>query len=216
MKLALDENVLTLNDVHNEINNTLVAGYETTSSSSSYILLLLAMHPHYQQQVYDEIQSIVPTDVEVTHDNIMALTFTDSFIKETLRMFPPIPYLTRACGAEMRVGGFTVPAGVEFALSIHDVHRSARYYRDPNTFNPDNFLHENAAGRHPYSFLPFGGGTRTCIGSKYAQYVHKIVVAHVVRRFRLTTRLKIEDLRFRMNIGLCLLNKHLIELEERV
>lgn len=192
-------------------------GYETTATSSSYVLLLLAMHPHHQQRVYEEIRDLAPNtaDGAVTTDDIMALPFTERVVKETLRMFPPVPYLTRTCGGDLRLGDFTIPAGVELALSIRNAHRSPAYFPDPDTFNPDNFLPENVAARHPYSFLPFSGGTRTCIGSKYAQYVIKIIVVYVVERFRLTTSLRIDDLRFRMNVGLCLLNKHMVQLHER-
>lgn len=240
LKLALVDKVLTLTDVHNELNNTLVAvrppvptvkrrcthpkhpisliaqGYETTAASSSYVLLMLAMFPHYQQQLHDEIHSSRLADnVDVSADDFAALPLLDRIFKETMRLFPPIPYLTRSCSDELRLGDYTFPAGVEFVLLLNNAHRSSQHYPHPTTFDPDNFLPENTERRHAYSYLPFSGGTRACIGSRYAQFVIKIIVIHVVKRFRLSTALKIEDFRFRMNIDLILLNKHMIQLEER-
>lgn len=135
-------------------------------------------------------------------------------------------------------GGYTIPKGVELVLSVMGMHRSKDNFNlDPNAFNPDNFLPENSIGRHPYSYIPFSSGPRGCIGkntffflhttkillydlkyilgTKYAMLVLKLVTVYVLRKYRLTTELRLEDLRLRINITLKLLNKHRVQLHKR-
>lgn len=102
-------------------------------------------------------------------------------------------------------------------MGVINMHRSKDHYRNnPESFDPDNFLPENVASRHPNSFLPFSAGPRSCIGTKYALNVLRLITIYVVKNFTLTTQLKMEDLQFRMNITLHLINKHLVQVHKRM
>lgn len=116
-------------------------------------------------------------------------------------------------------------------IGVIHMQRSKEHYPNPDTFDPDNFLPENIALRHPFSFLPFSAGARSCIGKRYSKSIHiiklvfsgtryanvvlKLLTIYVVKNFRLTTKLKIEGLKFRMNVTLNLLNKHYVQLHKR-
>lgn len=131
------------------------------------------MYPKYQQQMYEEIKNVsLSADRDVDVDDMAHLKFLDMFIKETQRMFPAVPYLTRSTSSELRLGRYTVPAGVDFVIGVINLHRNENIYRNPLVFDPDNFLPENIAARHAYSFLPFSAGRRACIGEDFPKSSH--------------------------------------------
>lgn len=144
------------------------------------------MHPEYQQKVYEEIENnLSPDQTTVTADVIGQLSHTDRLIKETLRLFPTIPLITRITRCDMKLGRFRcysetfsannsisivagkydIPTGTEFILSIFDLHRKPSIWGPAaGNFDPNNFLPENVAQRHPHSFVPFSFGARNCVG----------------------------------------------------
>lgn len=125
-------------------------------------------------------------------------------------------------------------------MGVMAMHRSIDNFKhDPENFNPDNFLPENIAGRHAYSYIPFSGGPRGCIGNqsmciscsvsndsylhtsvitgiKYANIVLKLATVYVLKRYRLSTTMKMNDLRLRMNVTLNLINMHQVQVHRRV
>jgi cytochrome P450 family 4 len=104
-------------------------------------------------------------------------------IKETQRLFPVVALLARVVPDEMEVCGKRVPAGTYLVLNLIGTHRDPRYWPDPLTFDPDRFLPERSAGRHPYCYLPFGGGPRDCIGRQYAMMQMKTFLATTLRAY---------------------------------
>lgn len=140
------------------------------------------MHPNYQQQLYDEVKNIsLENDRDVDVDDMAHLRFLDMFIKETQRMFPAVPYLTRSTSSELKLGKYTIPPGVDFVIGVFNMHRNEAIYKNPLVFDPDNFLPENVASRHAFSFLPFSAGRRACIGrmilcEKYHNYYSIFII----------------------------------------
>lgn len=114
------------------------------------------------------------------------LKYLECCIKEALRLFPSVPMMTRELSADVTIGsvddfatignsaqylhvntcagGYTVPSGVQVGVCPFIVHRDERHWPDPEVFNPDRFLPQNSAGRHPYAYIPFSAGSRNCIG----------------------------------------------------
>lgn len=108
LKLSHEEHTLTFKDVQSETNTILLAGFETTATSMAFIMLMLAMHPEYQQHVYDELAPLLSEDgVDITQADLAKLKYLDMFIKETLRVFPVVPFLTRTTDAEIQIGRCT-------------------------------------------------------------------------------------------------------------
>lgn len=105
LKLVFFDKVFNIEDAKNETNTILMAGYETTGTTLSFIMLMLAMHPEYQERIYEECKSVVFSNNEdITADSMVYLKYVDMFIKETLRLFPAVPYLTRKTSTNFEVG----------------------------------------------------------------------------------------------------------------
>lgn len=95
----------------------------------------------------------------------MEMKFMERCIKECLRLYPSVPFISRTAGEEIKThSGYVIPKGCNINIYIYDLHRSAQYWKDPDKFNPDRFLPENIAARHPFAYLPFSAGPRNCIG----------------------------------------------------
>lgn len=105
LKLSHEEQTLTFADVQSETNTILLAGFETTATSMAFVMLMLAMHPEYQELVYDELQPLL-NQSDITQADLAELKYLDMFIKETLRILPVVPFLTRTTDADIQIGGY--------------------------------------------------------------------------------------------------------------
>ncbi len=164
--LAEDEGGTRLSDkeVRDELVTLLLAGHETTATGLAWTLDLLLHSPAVLARALDG-------DAE----------YLDAVIKESLRIRPVIPGVGRVVrGEPVRVGGYLIPPGVEINPSIRVIHRREELYADAGAFRPERFL----AGGAPdtYTWIPFGGGTRRCLGASFAQMEMRIVLERVLSR----------------------------------
>lgn len=178
---------------------------------------MLAMHPHLQERVFDELATVMAhSDTPLAIEHIPKLVHTDRFIKETLRLFPVVPLASRYATADARLDDLYIPKGTEIILGIYYMQRDpAIWGADAEHFDPERFRPERIRNVHPYAFLPFSGGFHYCIGARYGKLVLFMFVAWLVRHYRFGTKLRMEDLRFRMDITLKLLNGHMVSAERR-
>jgi cytochrome P450 len=160
-------------EIRDELLTLLVAGHETTATALSWALERLARHPAAWERLRDERDA--PDGGE---------DYLDAVVKETLRLRPVLPIVLRKLQAPMEIGGWELPAGVSVAPCISLVHRRADVYPDPHAFRPERFL-ERPAGT--YTWIPFGGGVRRCLGASFALFEMRTVlraVAAGVERLR--------------------------------
>ncbi|XP_033222170.1 cytochrome P450 4V2-like isoform X2 [Belonocnema kinseyi] len=108
---------------------------------------------------------------------IAELKYLDRVIKETLRINPSVPGLGRVLTEEIELGS-------KITMHVFTTHRDPEFWPDPSKFDPDRFLPENSKGRHPYAYVPFSAGPRNCIGQKFAMVELKIVLAEILRKWR--------------------------------
>jgi cytochrome P450 len=113
----------------------------------------------------------------------MKLTYTRNVIQETMRMYPPIWSLARKAEAGDVIGGHDISPGDTIVLGTYMVHHNPNYWDHPDRFDPDRFGAERAKGRVPYSYLPFGGGKRACIGSAMSQVEAALALSLFLRDF---------------------------------
>lgn len=200
-----------------EIDTIFVGGTDTTTVTISSTLIMLAVHQEYQDKVVAELREIFDSvDGPVTYEDLTKMTFMEMVIKESLRHFPVGPFIARECTEDLPFRGCIIPKDTIIAMNIDKMHKNPKYWGDKaNIFYPEHFLPENFDKMHPYTFLAFSGGPRNCIGIKYAWFVAKIMLAHLLRQYRFTTHLKYQDIRTKVSIILKIANENPIRVERR-
>ncbi len=164
-------------ELRDELMTLLVAGHETTATSLAWAIERLARHPEKMQRLAEETRA---------GDG----AYMDAVIKETLRLRPVISIVLRRLAEPMEFGGRLLPAGAAVVPSIYLVHRDPRIYPEPDRFRPERFL-ERAPGT--YTWIPFGGGVRRCLGASFAEFEMSVVLREILKRRSLRpTRLESE------------------------
>ncbi|KAF6201759.1 hypothetical protein GE061_004154 [Apolygus lucorum] len=154
-----------------EVHTFMLVGHHTTMSAAQYLLLRLAENPEIQERAYQEQMEIFgSSELDATRDDLSKMSYLEKVIKETLRMNPPIPEISRLLIQDVTLSdGQVVPEGTKVAINVFLTHRNPKYWEDPDTFNPDRFDSEACKDRHPFSYIPFSAGPRNCIAFKFAQ-----------------------------------------------
>jgi len=217
---AQKENGLSDVDIRQETDTFMFGGHDTTAANLGFTLFLLGSHPEIQAKVQAELDEIFGDDRNrpVSTTDFPQMKYMENCLKESLRLYPSAPMITRRLRSDLKLDdGVTLPAGVSVISAIYNLHRDAKHFPNPEEFNPDRWSQENSAGntRHPYSYIPFSAGPRNCIGQKFAMMEEKVIIANLLRNFKLTSKEKEEDLKLTTQITLAPLNGIKISLEPR-
>jgi cytochrome P450 len=148
-------------EIRDELMTLLLAGHESTATALASAVEWVVRHPDVQSRLIEEIHA-------GRHE------FLDAVVKETLRLRPVFSLVARRLKAPMEIGGVPLPAGVTVVPSIYLLHRRPEIYPDPERFRPERFLEERGG---TYTWIPFGGGVRRCLGATFAQYEMRAVLA---------------------------------------
>jgi len=172
--------------IRDELVTFLLAGHETTAAALTWTWYLLGQHPDDHERLHEYV-----TEADSLRD---AVGFSAGAagnksplkraIQESMRIYPPVPVITREAVADDVVAGYEVPAGSEVILSQFVVHRDPDLWADPMAFRPERFAAD--ADRTPYSYFPFGGGKRMCIGRLLALAEAQLVLGRALETHRLT------------------------------
>jgi len=187
LMLAASDNgkSLSSSDINEEVNTFMFEGHDTTSMAMSWFLYCMATNQKQQDRVRDELfQVFGESDRWCTRNDLGQLKYLECCIKESLRLYPSVALFTRMTTEDVKIGKYTIPPGVNLDVSIYAIHRNPRIYPDPLVFNPDRFLPEHSADRHPFAFIPFSAGPRNCIGQRFAMTEEKVLLSTLLRKFR--------------------------------
>jgi cytochrome P450 len=161
----------------------LLAGHETTAKALTWTLYLLARAPEWQQRVRAEIQSVTG-GAQIAPEHIAKLEITQRVLKESMRLYPPVPVITRVNAEDCTLGGKFLPTPTLVVIPIYSVHRHEALWSDPGRFDPDRFLPEAEAKIPRTQFMPFGFGQRVCIGATFAMIEATTVLATLLQHAR--------------------------------
>lgn len=160
-----------------------LAGHETTARALAWTLYLVARSPAWGAALEDEIQRVTGgAPVESAH--IERLVLVQQVLKESMRLFPPVPMLARQCVAATRLGGEEIAPGATVVMPIYAMHRHVQRWEDPDAFDPGRFSPAHEANISRYQYLPFGAGPRICIGMAFAMIEATAMLATLVQRVR--------------------------------
>ncbi|KAL8158590.1 hypothetical protein V2J09_000127 [Rumex salicifolius] len=181
---AGQERFMNEDDIADKILGLLIGGHDTASAAITFIVKYLAELPHVYDQVYKEQMEIACSKREgelLTWDDLKKMKYSWNVASEVMRLAPPLQGAFREALHDFTFSGFRVPKGWKLYWSANSTHRNAKYFPDPESFDPSRF---EGSGPAPYTYVPFGGGPRMCPGKEYARLEILVFMHHVVRRFK--------------------------------
>jgi len=179
--------------VLSESMQLLVAGHETSSNALSWMLYLLSSRPDCLERLRQEFDSILG-NAPLSYTDVPRFEFATQVIQEALRLYPPFWMIDRMAVADDRAGDVDIPRGSMVIVFVYGAHHAPRYWQNPEQFDPERFTKANEKLHPPFTYLPFGGGPRGCIGGNYAMLQILMILSVLLRRydFQLSLGQKIE------------------------
>ncbi|CAG2119273.1 unnamed protein product [Medioppia subpectinata] len=161
-------------------------GYESMATTLSFASYELSRKPEIQERLHDEVRASLDANGEIEYDQLGKMNYLDAVVSETLRLHTISIRLGRMASQDYKLGdtGIVVEKGQTVEIPVYAVHHSEEFYPNAPAFEPERFMPENSHKLIPYTFLPFGTGHRSCVGTRFALMVVKLALAHVVQRYR--------------------------------
>ncbi|XP_068155926.1 cytochrome P450 4p1-like [Drosophila tropicalis] len=190
-----------------EVDTLMFAGYDTTSMGLIFGLMNMSVYPELQDLCFKEIEEYVDDDFNNLDSNLLGkLKHLECFVKETMRMYPSVPIISRKTIQDTTLSnGLVLPKNTDVTLLIFDILRNPKHWDSPDEFKPERFLPENSQNRPTYAFVPFSAGQRNCIGQKYAMQEMKTLMVVILKRFKILPLVDPKTLVF--NVGITLRTK---------
>jgi len=160
----------------------LVAGHETSSNGLSWILYLLSARPDCLERIRQEFDSVLG-DAPLSHADVPKFEFATQVIQESLRLYPPFWMIDRMAIEDDRVGDVVIPKGSMVIVYVYGAHHAPRYWENPETFDTSRFTKAAEKQRTPFTYVPFGGGPRGCIGNHYAMLQILMILSDLLRKY---------------------------------
>lgn len=173
-----EQGALTERELRDEVMTLFVGGYETSSNALAFSLAHLAAHPAHAAR---QLAELAPLGGRApTVDDLPALPYTRAILEETLRLYPPSWMITREALADDVIAGYPIRRGAQLLISSYGVHHAPELWPDPERFHPERFL--DGRDRPRFTWFPFGGGPRICLGDQYALTEMQLVLARIAQR----------------------------------
>jgi cytochrome P450 len=171
--------------IRDQMLTMLIAGHDTSTALLAWCLYLLGRNPSALVMAQTEVDDIIG-DQPPNVNNLGSLHYLDQVIKESLRLYPPIHVGNRMADGPLEACGYAIPANTRVMYSIYLSHRDATLWPEVNCFKPERFDRAQRPTQPPFTYVPFGGGPRNCIGAAFAQIEAKVVLARILQSFDLS------------------------------
>jgi len=186
---AQDDEGLGMTDrqLHDEIMTLFLAGHETTANALSWTWFLLGQHPEVEEKLVEELQSVLGGRAP-TASVLPRLTYTEMVLREAMRLYPPVWVIGRRALAPFRMGNYELPAETNVVMSQLITHRDAKYFPEPERFDPDRWRPNDPRNLSlpRFAYFSFGGGPRVCIGAGFSMMEAVLLLATIAQKFKLT------------------------------
>jgi cytochrome P450 len=177
-----DGELLSTQAVVDHMSFFLMAAHDTLTSSLTGFVWLLGANPAWQVRLRDEIAGLGLSPGEpLPYDRLETLKLTEMAFRETLRMIPPVPALSRRALRDFTFGGYHIPAGASVGVNTLFTHYMPAIWPDPDRFDPERFTESAQTERHRFAFVPFGGGAHMCLGLNFAYMQAKCFARHLLQ-----------------------------------
>ena len=179
-----DGSLMPVDAVVDHMNFLMMAAHDTITSSATTLVHELARHSEIQDDLREELRALTDDSGTLDYDALAKAERTEMAFKEALRITPPVPSIPRRALREFEFGGYRIPAGTRVGANVHFVHHMEEYWDDPQRFDPGRFTPEAIKARHKFAWVPFSGGAHMCLGLHFAYMQIKVVMAHLLTRYR--------------------------------
>lgn len=183
LQATIDGEPLSDSDISEEVNTFMFAGHDTTATSLGFILYLISRHREVQNKLFSELKEVLQDDKDrpILQKDMQEMKYLEIVIKESLRLYPVVPFIGRYADKDYVYKGNIIPEGATITPFIFACNRNPKYHKDPDTFRPERF--EEMTGKNPFSNIPFSAGLRNCIGQKFAMLELKNIVAKLLCKY---------------------------------
>lgn len=185
--MAKDESGKGMSDeqLRNEALTLVLAGHETTANTLTWTMYLLSQNPDIAEKLQEEINSVIGNRLPTLAD-LKNLTYTEAVIKESMRIYPPVWSVARQAREATQLGDYPIGKYATAVIPIWTVHHDERWYPNPWSFEPERWLDDRVDAVPRYTYLPFGGGPRICIGNSFAMMEAQLILVSILQQFKLT------------------------------
>jgi cytochrome P450 len=191
--------------LRDEVMTIFLAGHETTANALTWTFYLLSQHPDVERRLYEELYSVLGKDNNNNNDDngvnhskdctatprlptisdITRLEYTEKVLRESMRLYPPAWTLGRQALTDYVIDKYVIPSGSIILMSQYVMHRNPQYFPNPEDFDPDRWTKESKSVLPRFSYFPFGGGIRGCVGEPFAWIEGILVIATIYRKWKM-------------------------------
>ncbi|XP_046853918.1 cholesterol 24-hydroxylase-like [Xenia sp. Carnegie-2017] len=171
-----------IEDLVDMVVTIVFGGMDTTGNSLCFTALSIGLHADVENKLRKEIDEVIGELEEITAKDIMAMPYLGQVVKESLRLHPPTPAITRRTSYETFIGKVKIPGDVPVMANPYVIQTHPDYWKDPHSFNPDRFADPELV--HPAAYFPFSLGPRRCIAPQHAELQLKLIIARLLKKFK--------------------------------
>jgi cytochrome P450 len=187
---------MTDSQLRDEVMTIFLAGHETTANALTWTFYLLSQNPTVETKLYEELCSVLGNDKDSrssrskrrripTIEDIPKLEYTEKVFRESMRLYPPAWTIGRQAINDFKVDKYVIPTGSIILMSQYVMHHNPRYFSDPDLFYPDRWTKEAKSQLPRFSYFPFGGGIRGCVGEPFAWMEGVLLIATICQQWKM-------------------------------
>lgn len=184
LEFLLANKTLSEEEIYTNMTELLLSGVDTTSNTIAVALNLLAQNPTVQEKIRKEVDGIDRNE-SFTLEDVKSMSYIKAFTKEVLRFYPIVPTNARILTEDTKIDGYLIPKNTIVLLNTYTMCRDPQYFSNPDQFIPERWLRNEVRDFSPFTSLPFGFGTRSCVGRRIAESMIYLTVANITKRYRL-------------------------------